>query len=263
MSGVHRQPQGGISGGETGVESIVLNKGYEDDEDLGDVIVYTGDGGQDSNTQKQIEDQQWERRNRGLQINCDRGIPVRVLRGEKEELGSESGYRFDGLYRVESYWRELGKSGFQVCRFKLVKDPMEVALPEAEEPLGTEAPSRRDVTTQRIIRSSRVVNSVKKKHDFRCQACAVLIQTQGGPYAEGAHIKPLGGPHNGPDVLSNVLCLCPTCHVLFDKGAFVVGDSLDIEDLTGTTLGGRKLLVSKGHVVSKDHLAYHRRLWNK
>ena len=42
-SGVHRPPQAGISGGEReGADSIVVSGGYEDDEDYGDYIVYTG-----------------------------------------------------------------------------------------------------------------------------------------------------------------------------------------------------------------------------
>src|SRR6185312_15762066 len=42
-AGVHRPPQAGISGAENeGADSIVLSGGYEDDRDLGDVILYTG-----------------------------------------------------------------------------------------------------------------------------------------------------------------------------------------------------------------------------
>ena len=48
IAGVHRPPQAGICGsGKDGAESIVLNGGYEDDRDDGDVIVYTGHGGND------------------------------------------------------------------------------------------------------------------------------------------------------------------------------------------------------------------------
>ena len=47
---VHRATQAGITGGTDGAESIVLSGGYVDDEDLGDVIVYTGQGGNDTST---------------------------------------------------------------------------------------------------------------------------------------------------------------------------------------------------------------------
>ena len=47
-AGVHRHRQAGISGSASkGADSIVLSGGYEDDEDHGDVIVYTGYGGRD------------------------------------------------------------------------------------------------------------------------------------------------------------------------------------------------------------------------
>jgi SAD/SRA domain len=45
-AGVHRHRQAGISGSSSqGADSIVLSGGYEDDEDHGDTIVYTGYGG--------------------------------------------------------------------------------------------------------------------------------------------------------------------------------------------------------------------------
>jgi hypothetical protein len=42
-AGVHRPTVAGISGGEKeGADSIVISGGYEDDEDFGDEIIYTG-----------------------------------------------------------------------------------------------------------------------------------------------------------------------------------------------------------------------------
>ena len=56
-AGVYRPPQAGISGSKAdGADSIVLNGGYVDDEDYGDVIVYTGHGRQDARG-KQVRDQ--------------------------------------------------------------------------------------------------------------------------------------------------------------------------------------------------------------
>jgi len=49
--------------------SIVLSGGYVDDEDMGDVIIYTGEGGRDSNTGRQIADQQLALGNRALAEN--------------------------------------------------------------------------------------------------------------------------------------------------------------------------------------------------
>lgn len=58
-AGVHRPLIAGISGSEKeGADSIVMSGGYEDDRDEGDVIIYTGHGGNDPATKKQIADQE-------------------------------------------------------------------------------------------------------------------------------------------------------------------------------------------------------------
>ncbi|MEH6478269.1 MAG: YDG/SRA domain-containing protein, partial [Sneathiella sp.] len=54
-AGVHRATQAGITGKATeGAESIVLSGGYVDDQDYGDTIIYTGHGGRDPNSGKQV-----------------------------------------------------------------------------------------------------------------------------------------------------------------------------------------------------------------
>jgi hypothetical protein len=58
-----------------------LSGGYEDDEDHGDVIVYTGYGGRDPATGKQISDQPFSLWNRALAYSSLNGLPVRVIRG--------------------------------------------------------------------------------------------------------------------------------------------------------------------------------------
>jgi len=46
-AGVHRHIQAGIAGtAKEGADSIVLSGGYEDDQDFGDELVYTGYGGE-------------------------------------------------------------------------------------------------------------------------------------------------------------------------------------------------------------------------
>src|SRR4051794_20155806 len=80
-SRVHRPTQGGICGGRDGAESIVVSGGYPDDEDHGDELVYTGQGGQDPNTGRQIADQELILGNAGLALSSVEGHPVRVVRG--------------------------------------------------------------------------------------------------------------------------------------------------------------------------------------
>jgi putative restriction endonuclease len=59
---VHPPTQAGISYSVTdGADSIVASGGYEDDQDYGDVLVYTGMGGNDPATRKQDTDQTLDR----------------------------------------------------------------------------------------------------------------------------------------------------------------------------------------------------------
>ena len=105
-----------------------------------------------------------------------------------------------------------------------------------------------------MSRSSKVRELVKKVNGYRCQFCSAKLETPNGPYAEGAHIQPIGRPHNGPDTTQNMLCLCPNCHVLFDSGAVTV-------DENGWVLGldkKVKLAQSAGHEISEKCLEYHR-----
>jgi putative restriction endonuclease len=124
-SGIHRPLQAGISGsGQEGADSIVVSGGYEDDSDEGNEIIYTGHGGNDPATKKQVADQELTRQNLALAQSHENNLPVRVVRGAKlrSAFSPVQGYRYDGLYYVERYWSEPGKSGFLVWRFKLSRD---------------------------------------------------------------------------------------------------------------------------------------------
>lgn len=120
----HRNWGSGIDGnGKEGTSAIVLSGGYEDDKDLGDEIIYTGAGGNDSATNQQVADQSWKTSgNAGLLVSMDRGLPVRVIRGyqHKSNFSPSSGYTYAGLYSVVDAWEEVGKSGFKICRFRLI-----------------------------------------------------------------------------------------------------------------------------------------------
>jgi putative restriction endonuclease len=105
------------------------------------------------------------------------------------------------------------------------------------------------------MRDSEVVAQVKQLHDHCCQVCGTGLKTPKGPYAEGAHIRPLGSPHDGPDLAENVLCLCPNHHVLFDAGAFSVADDFRLLGEEGT------LRTVPGHEIKQEYLQWHRRLF--
>ena len=124
-AGLHRSIQHGIDGnGKEGVAAIVVSGGYEDDLDWGDEIIYTGHGGNDASTKKQIANQSWDAHgNKGLLVSKNRDLPVRVIRGNSSDsaFSPKSGYSYGGLYKVVDAWDKIGKSGYTVCLFRLKK----------------------------------------------------------------------------------------------------------------------------------------------
>ncbi len=212
-------------------------------------------GGRDELTGKQNADQELTRGNIALALNKNEGLPVRVSRGSghRSPLSPASGYQYAGLYWVDDFWHDTGRDGFKVWRFRLTKESTMPA--QASAPISTSptAPARVTSTIQRVVRATKVSKDVKYLHDHQCQVCGTAIDTPAGKYAEGAHIKPLGRPHNGPDVLENILCLCPNHHVMFDAGTFGIADDFTlIGGLSGT------LRLKRGHAIGQDYLKYHR-----
>lgn len=256
-SGIHPPTQAGISGGsKEGADSIVLSGGYEDDEDFGNEIIYTGAGGRDENTGKQIADQQLIRTNLALAKNRLEGLPVRVTRSYKHKspYSPKTGYEYAGLYNVVDYWYEKGRSGFKVWRYKLILiDSLLPALDKVQEVSAKYGSTKRtEIIVQRIIRDSAIAKKVKQWHNYQCQVCGIAINTLAGLYAEAAHIQPLGKPHSGPDTADNILCLCPNHHVMFDNGVFSISNNFTLIGIEG------ELRTTTKHEIGKQFLEYHR-----
>lgn len=255
-AGLHRPRVAGISGSEKeGADSIVLSGGYEDDEDRGDEIVYTGHGGRDLQTRRQVADQNFRGGNRALALSSLNGLPVRVVRkADATSHPSASGYRYDGLYLVDDYWQERGRSGFLIWRYRLIKLP---SHPNAEQSVsegrGTySSPPRQTATILRIVRDTEQARRIKALYDHGCQICGIRLMGLAGPYAEAAHIRPLGAPHDGPDIPENILCLCPNHHVLFDHGGVAICADLSLIGADGS------LTVHPKHRINAEHLRYRR-----
>ena len=256
---LHRTRISGIDGnGREGASAIVLSGGYVDDQDLGDVIIYTGHGGNDPDTKKQIADQSWDATgNKGLLRSMIQGYPVRVIRGSNHisPYSPKKGYAYAGLYSVVDNWQDIGRDGFKICRYRLVKiKPNAENIPIVEESKQTDYSEnkRSENTTLRIIRDSRASKAVKELYDYKCQICSLRITIKDIPYAESAHIRPLGKPHNGPDTIDNLLCLCPNHHVMFDKGIFSIDKDFSLIGIEGI------FTKHPDHYIYPDNLKYHR-----
>jgi putative restriction endonuclease len=260
--GIHRQRIAGIAYlTNAGADSIVVSGGYEDDQDFGDEIIYTGQGGRDDSG-KQNADQTLTRGNLALAQSENNNLPVRVIRGAHKgnTYAPDTGYRYDGLYRVESHWHEVGKSGFKIYRYRLLKitegmPKQKATPPKLSTPTGNQNPRRATGTIQRVVRDPRLGKWVKSLHEHKCQVCGIQINTAAGYYAEAAHIKAVGEPHNGPDTIENLLCLCPNHHLMFDKGVFVINDDLTFLGING------KLTAHEDHPISIEFVQYHRNVF--
>jgi len=107
-----------------------------------------------------------------------------------------------------------------------------------------EPTSRQESTAYRILRDTNLAKRVKSLHGYCCQLCGYTIRLpNGSPYAEAHHIRPLGEPHNGPDVMENIICLCPNHHAKLDYGA----RSLRVGELNAVS----------GHSVGEEYIRYH------
>ncbi|HWD04596.1 MAG TPA: YDG/SRA domain-containing protein [Amycolatopsis sp.] len=272
-AGVHRALQAGIVGtGETGAESIVVSGGYPDDIDHGSWLLYTGHGGRDPSTRKQVAHQSFDSRgNAALETSRIQGMAVRVLR----KVGKI--YRYGGLFSVEASRLVYPAGGeFKVCRFEMVKiersldatySPIELGVSAEQHhnhlPVGNLEPGRRSTNVQRIVRSTTVAERVKALYDNTCQMCGIKLVVPGDrSYSEGAHIQALGGLNQGPDIVENMLCLCPNCHVLFDSGALIVQKDrsllLNGKPAILNNMPAAALHEHKDHHLDERYLAHHR-----
>ena len=257
-AGIHKPLMAGIWGSQEGACSIVLSGGYEDDIDNLDHIIYTGQGGQNIPGGKQIADQKFTKGNKGLKLSCDYNLPIRVTRSSRIKNGPEKGYRYDGLYYVKSLERVKGERGFYIFRFHLLS---EKSIGELELILKPNYAStlRKKVTTNKLQRNVKLSEKIKEIYSNRCQVCDVLLQSPFGPIATGAHIKGLGKPHDGPDSIENMLCLCPNHHSQFDKFTFYIEPkNLQIIGLESFT--NKKIKLDDRHNLNNKFLQYHKEL---
>jgi len=77
-----------------------------------------------------------------------------------------------------------------------------------------------DSTVTRVTRDTKLSREIKELYDFTCQGCGLRLVGPGGPYAEAAHVRPLGRPrrsrHSGqsnlplPEIITFCLMLAPS-----------------------------------------------------
>ncbi|KAL3701833.1 hypothetical protein R1sor_019855 [Riccia sorocarpa] len=141
LVGVHHPPQAGIDCVECRhpkdgwlinvAVSVIVSGGYEDDYDEGEELMYTGEGGNDSGSKKQVMDQEMKGGNLGLKHSWELQLPVRVSRAQPSNPALRSSpkvYTYDGVYRVVKVISSRGKSKYKVFKFKMVREPNQPPL---------------------------------------------------------------------------------------------------------------------------------------
>lgn len=274
-AGLHAPTMAGIhpAGDGARAESIVISGGYSDDRDEGDVIIYTGAGGQSApGSGVQVADQKIEGANKALVRAEHDGTPVRVIRGAGGDprFSPASGYRYDGLYQVKRHWRKPSSDGPLIVQFELVAidydTPPITRTPGASQnpPSGNTNPNRRDRLSSSVVRDQENVDWIKNLYDNTCQVCRIQLMTDAGAISIGAHIQGLGKPHNGPDVTDNMLCLCHNCHAMFDSGSFYINDDCKTITWLHEPKGGEasahstKLYTKPAHNIGQTFVQHHR-----
>jgi len=109
------------------------------------------------------------------------------------------------------------------------------------EPAGVQ---RSKIETYRVLRDTALARHIKILHQNKCQVCGSTINLfDGKSYSEAHHIRPLGAPHNGPDIAANIVIVCPNHHVALDYGAL--------------PLDKNHLKWIPGHDVGDKYIDYH------
>src|SRR5215217_4768330 len=165
-----------------------------------------------------------------------------------------------GISSIPGYVRVSERNQFQAFSRTLKETIGEYKVSPAESPsqeiqndeilkaidLPTMPSELTRILTQinRIVRDTQIARRVKIVHNYRCQICGYTIDLgKGRLYAEAHHIKPLGMNHNGPDIVENIMCVCPNHHVLLDYGAI--------------SLNPEALRITSGHLFSEQYIEYH------
>ncbi len=166
----------------------------------------------------------------------------------------------DGIFSIPGYI--LVKDNGQFSRVLRTKEPAPVYGPKKSSgkstkgknkdvisnkkvsDLGEPEPSRVKTTTYRILRDTTLAKKIKALNNFECQICGLVIELKNDErYVEAHHIKPLGNPHNGPDIGGNIICVCPNHHAQLDYGAIRLEFSA--------------LNITNEHQISQEFINYH------
>ena len=186
-------------------------------------------------------------------IVCQRGVAVDTVRAHYVNKNERNTLRVGQVDRMAMAWMQQDSSDLEEWYLESA-DPSEAArireffgnfggfTPEPSDIEPSSETERVLVEIYRVLRDTALARRVKAEKSYSCQLCGRTVRLSDTElYAEAHHVKPLGGRHRGPDVRENILCVCPTCHVLLDYGAVL-------------------LVAGEVPEISAEHIAYHNKV---
>ncbi|GAU44705.1 hypothetical protein TSUD_24680 [Trifolium subterraneum] len=170
--GLHGQQEADIdylpssmsSKGEPIATSVIVSGGYENDDDQGAFIIYSGHGGEDKNS-RQVFHQKLEGGNLAMERSMHYGIEVRVIHSVQYEGTSSvfhKVYFYDGLYKIVKSWID-DKSGFDVYKFKLRRIDNQAKIDCVD--FNPRCVLSLDISNKEENVGIRLVNNIDENHD--------------------------------------------------------------------------------------------------
>ena len=109
-----------------------------------------------------------------------------------------------------------------------------------------------------ILRKRSLVQKMKMIYDNTCQLCGIKLAIGGEDfYSEVHHIIPLGEPHNGPDDIKNMICVCPNHHVQLDLKAIRL--DLNLMKLVKHKISSVSINHHNSHIEFNEMQKFHRK----
>ena len=155
------------------------------------------------------------------------------------------GFKGDAVFQLvtKGHYQLINHDFYEKRRIKTPDDTIiNLTVGNSLEDLELTARTLREVNS--LNRNKTLVLGLKKLYCNQCQICGTILKISDTVYySEVHHIKPLGQPHNGPDTSSNMMVVCPNCHVQLDFGKIKI-----LKD---------KLAFKSPHDIDDKHIEYH------
>jgi len=174
----------------------------------------------------------------------------------------------EGFTPNVEHWQQQGLQAFLEWRdryYQAISEPAADVDQEILELLERRTsersgPAQRQrMVVPRIIRDSALGRFLKSLYQSHCQICSFSFRLPRGiRYAECHHLRPLGQPHTGPDIQTNMVVLCPNHHAMMDYGVIAIHpDDLAVRSMEHDSPDHRKPLDAQRHPLAREFLEYH------